>query len=106
MRFITAIADGRPVSIYGDGEQRRDFTYVANVVEANLSAAVARNVVSQETDVREVFSKVALGEADAGFVYSTDARTVPGQVTALTLARLRGLDVDRPPGLAKITLTR
>jgi molybdate transport system substrate-binding protein len=49
----------------------------------NLSAAVARNVVSQETDVREVFSKVALGEADAGFVYSTDARTVPGQVTAI-----------------------
>jgi glucosamine--fructose-6-phosphate aminotransferase (isomerizing) len=31
---------------------------------------------------------------------------IPGQVTALQLARLRGLDVDRPPGLAKITLTR
>src|SRR5438067_1141432 len=43
-RFMTAIADGRTVSIYGDGEQRRDFTYVANVVEANLSAAVAEGV--------------------------------------------------------------
>ena len=43
-RFITAIADERPVPVYGDGEQRRDFTYVANVVEANLLAAEAENV--------------------------------------------------------------
>jgi len=31
---------------------------------------------------------------------------IPGQVTALQLAQLRGLDVDRPAGLAKVTLTR
>ncbi len=43
-RFIAAIADERPVPVYGDGEQRRDFTYVANVVEANLLAAEAENV--------------------------------------------------------------
>ena len=43
-RFMTAIANGRPVSIYGDGEQRRDFTYVANVVDANLLAADAEGV--------------------------------------------------------------
>jgi UDP-glucose 4-epimerase len=40
-RFVTAIAGGRPVSIYGDGGQRRDFTYVDNVLEANLLAAEA-----------------------------------------------------------------
>jgi nucleoside-diphosphate-sugar epimerase len=43
-RFITAIADGQTVPIYGDGKQRRDFTYVANVIEANLLAANARDV--------------------------------------------------------------
>ncbi|HET7572822.1 MAG TPA: SDR family oxidoreductase [Gaiellaceae bacterium] len=39
--FVTAVAEGRPVTIYGDGEQSRDFTYVQNVVEANLLAADA-----------------------------------------------------------------
>ena len=39
--FITAIARGEPVTIYGDGEQSRDFTYVANVVDATLRAADA-----------------------------------------------------------------
>jgi molybdate transport system substrate-binding protein len=51
----------------------------------NLSAKVSRNFVSQETDVREVLAKVALGQADAGFVYSTDAKAVSGRVTVIKL---------------------
>jgi len=39
--FITAIAAGRPVTVNGDGEQSRDFTYVANVVDATIAAAGA-----------------------------------------------------------------
>jgi UDP-glucose 4-epimerase len=40
-RFVTAIAAGEPITIYGDGEQSRDFTYVANVVDATILAAHA-----------------------------------------------------------------
>ena len=39
--FISALSTGRSPVIYGDGEQSRDFTYVANVVEANLLAMEA-----------------------------------------------------------------
>ncbi|MBN1884958.1 MAG: NAD-dependent epimerase/dehydratase family protein [Candidatus Krumholzibacteriota bacterium] len=37
--FITAALDGRPIEVYGDGRQTRDFTYVDDAVEANLLAA-------------------------------------------------------------------
>ena len=40
-RFISAIATGRAVTVHGDGEQSRDFTYVENVVTANLLASDA-----------------------------------------------------------------
>ena len=41
--FITAITSGEPVTVYGDGEQSRDFTYVANVVDATVRAAHAED---------------------------------------------------------------
>lgn len=42
--FISALLADRQPTIYGDGEQSRDFTYVANVVNANLLAAHAKGV--------------------------------------------------------------
>ncbi len=42
--FITTIAAGRPITIEGDGEQSRDFTYVSNVVDATIRAADAEGV--------------------------------------------------------------
>jgi nucleoside-diphosphate-sugar epimerase len=39
--FIAAISRGEPITIHGDGEQSRDFTYVSNVVDATISSADA-----------------------------------------------------------------
>jgi UDP-glucuronate 4-epimerase len=40
-RFLDAALEGRPVQLYGDGEQTRDLTYVADAVRANLLAMTA-----------------------------------------------------------------
>jgi len=40
-RFITAVLSGDPPTVYGDGGQTRDFTYIDNVVQANLAACEA-----------------------------------------------------------------
>ncbi len=42
--FITAILNGQRPKVFGDGQQSRDFTYVANVVEGNLRAMTATGV--------------------------------------------------------------
>jgi len=60
-------------------------SYTLQVLKNMNLSAVLKNVVSRENDVREVLAKVALNEADAGFVYSTDARTVPKKVKVLKI---------------------
>jgi UDP-glucose 4-epimerase len=49
--FITALLRGEPPTVYGDGLQSRDFTYVSNVVQANLLAATAPGVAGRVFNV-------------------------------------------------------
>ena len=49
--FVTAILKDKPPTVFGDGEQTRDFTYVDNVVEANLVAAKAEHTAGQVLNI-------------------------------------------------------
>lgn len=50
-RFIDAALNAKQPTIYGDGEQSRDFTYIANVVDANLKAAESESAVGQVINI-------------------------------------------------------
>lgn len=46
--FVDQLLNGKPMTIRGDGEQRRDFTYVGDVVNANILASQSENVGNGE----------------------------------------------------------
>ncbi len=60
--------------------------YARNVFEnLGITKAAMKNVVSQTTDVTQTLAQVALGQADAGFVYITDAKAANGKVAVVPL---------------------
>ena len=59
--------------------------YTRRVLERLALSRVLRKAVSLEPDVKGIVGKVALGEADAGFVYATDVAPVRGKVRAIAL---------------------
>ncbi len=75
-RFVAAIAAGEPITIYGDGEQSRDFTYVENVVAATIRAADA--------------------EGASGRIFNVGAGS-PASVNELaeTIGRILGMPVEK-----------
>ncbi|MDX6399985.1 MAG: molybdate transport system substrate-binding protein [Gaiellaceae bacterium] len=61
-------------------------SYTRQILDAlGITTDVMKNVVSQETDVNGIVTKVALGEADAGFVYLTDAKPVASRTRSIAL---------------------
>jgi molybdate transport system substrate-binding protein len=98
-RLVIVVAHGDPLGLRGVRDLERsglrivmaaagvpvgDYTRTV-LARLGLSDLVGK-AVSQETDVREVLAKVTLGEADAGFVYATDAKTVAGKVSVVRIA--------------------
>ncbi|HXH87096.1 MAG TPA: molybdate ABC transporter substrate-binding protein [Gaiellaceae bacterium] len=61
--------------------------YTREVLKRVGLLRVLRKAVSQEPDVKGIVGKLALGEADAGFVYATDVRAASGRLVAIPLPR-------------------
>jgi molybdate transport system substrate-binding protein len=59
--------------------------YTRRVLRRLGLASVLDKAVSQEPDVKSIVGKLALGEADAGFVYRTDVRAASGRLRAVAI---------------------
>jgi nucleoside-diphosphate-sugar epimerase len=78
-RFIDALMTGERPVIYGDGEQTRDFTYIANITDANIKAAqteaglgrVANVANGERVSLNELFEvmKKVTGRSDIAPIY-------------------------------------
>jgi UDP-glucuronate 4-epimerase len=94
-RFIAAAARGRPLPVYGDGDQVRDFTYVSDAAAATIAAATGDvppasvlNVAGgSSTTVNEVVRLVA--ECMGGAIATRRVAEQPGDV------RVTGGAIDR-----------
>ncbi len=95
--FVTAILKDEPPTIYGDGEQSRDFTCIDNVVEANLLAARAEHTAGE-------IINIACGEA-------ITVNEIIALINELVGKNIKPLYSDPRPGdvkhsLADITLAK
>jgi nucleoside-diphosphate-sugar epimerase len=91
-RFIEALLDRRPLTVYGDGTQQRDFTYVDDVTEATLAAVTA--------DIRPgaVFNIAAGRPVPVGRLIALLAELVDGDPAVIARQPARPGDVDRTEG--------
>jgi nucleoside-diphosphate-sugar epimerase len=85
--FISALVDGRRPTIYGDGEQTRDFTYVANVVDGVLRACQAPGAAGETINVA-TGGRISLNQLFA-------------ELRALTAASVDPIYADPRPGDVK-----
>jgi molybdate transport system substrate-binding protein len=85
VRSLASLTRGRRrVAVGTAGVPVGDYTRKL-LAALHREAILTRNTVSEEKDVASVLAKVALGSADAGFVYHTDALTARGRVREIAL---------------------
>ena len=80
--FIAALLERRPVTIFGDGQQSRDFTYVDDVIQANLLAMDARGVTGRVFNVacgRKVTLNELVADLQELIGFEADAVHAPGR---------------------------
>jgi nucleoside-diphosphate-sugar epimerase len=82
--FITRIAAGEEIDVYGDGEQSRDFTYVGNVVDATIRAGAAEGASG------EIFNVAAGSPASVNHVAATIGELLGKPVIRRHLPRRAG----------------
>ena len=93
--FATALLDGRPPTIYGDGEQTRDFTYVADVVSGVLKACDAPDASG------EVINVATGGRISLNRLYETMRAIVGSQVKPVSAAPRAGDVRDSQADISK-----
>jgi nucleoside-diphosphate-sugar epimerase len=75
-RFVRAFLEGKPPTVYGDGGQTRDFTYVGNVVAGNLLAASAPSTKA----AGEVFNLASGGQISLNVLLETLETIIGGDI--------------------------
>jgi UDP-glucose 4-epimerase len=97
-KFVRSIMNGERLTVFGDGTQMRDFTYVADVVEANIQAAEkgpAGEVINigggSETRVRDLIEKIAQRIGKSYQVRYTEKQKGDAGFTRADVSRARAL---------------
>ena len=90
-RWIRAMLAASRSTIYGDGETSRDFCYVANVVQANLLAALATDAAA----LNQVYNVAVGGRTSLNGLFEAIAALVGEQRPGLKVARAGPRGVPR-----------
>ena len=90
--FLRQLAAGEPLTIVGDGEQRRDFTYVKDIVNANIMAALSNADKEAYGQVYNVGSGVNYSVNEVAAMISEDVKYIPPRMGE---ARISLANVDK-----------